>query len=56
MLGDPSKCEFILNVDVEFTDSARYADIVLPDLFRMEQESAMDGDAWGRRIAASTGS
>ena len=55
MLGDPTKCEFILNVDVEFTDSARYADIVLPDLFRMEQESAMDADAWGRRIAVSTG-
>ena len=55
MLGDPTKCEFILNVDVEFTDSARYADIVLPDLFRMEQESAMDADAWGRRITASTG-
>ena len=55
VLGDPTKCEFILNVDVEFTDSARYADIVLPDLFRMEQESAMDGDAWGRRIAVGTG-
>ena len=55
VLGDPSKCEFILNVDGEFTDSARYADIVLPDLFRMEQESAMDADAWGRRIAVSTG-
>ena len=55
VLGDSTKCEFILNVDVEFTDSARYADIVLPDLFRMEQESAMDADAWGRRIAASTG-
>lgn len=55
VLGDPSKCEFILNVDVEFTDSARYADIVLPDLFRMEQESAMDANTWGRRIAASTG-
>ena len=55
VLSDPSKCEFILNVDVEFTDSARYADIVLPDLFRMEQESAMDADVWGRRIAVSTG-
>lgn len=55
VLGDPTKCEFILNVDVELTDSARYADIVLPDLFRMEQESAMDADVWGRRIAASTG-
>lgn len=55
VLSDPSKCEFILNVDVEFTDSARYADIMLPDLFRLEQESAMDADAWGRRIEASTG-
>lgn len=55
VLGDPSKCELILNIDVEFTDSARYADIVLLDLFRMEQESAMDADGWGRRIAASTG-
>ena len=55
VLGDPTKCKFILNVDVEFTDSARYADIVLPDLFRMEQESAMDADAWGRRIAVGTG-
>ena len=55
VLGDLSKCELILNIDVEFTDSARYADIVLPDLFRMEQESAMDADGWGRRIAASTG-
>ena len=55
VLGDPSKCELILNIDVEFTDSARYADIVLPDLFRMKQESAMDADGWGRRIAASTG-
>lgn len=55
VLGDPSKCALILNIDVEFTDSARYADIVLPDLFRMEQESVMDADGWGRRIAASTG-
>lgn len=55
VLGDPSKCALILNIDVEFTDSARYADIVLPDLFRMEQESAMDADGWGRRIAVSTG-
>lgn len=55
VLGDVSKCEFILNMDVEFTDSARYADIVLPDLFRMEQESAMDAGTWGRRIAVSTG-
>ena len=53
VLNDPSKCEFIVNIDVEFTDSARYADIVLPDLFRMEQVSVMDADTWGRRIVAS---
>lgn len=53
VLADPAKCEFILNIDVEFTDSARYADIVLPDLFRLEQVSVMDADTWGRRIEAS---
>ena len=55
VLSDPSHCEFILNIDVEFTDSARYADIVLPDLFRMEQLGVMDADTLGRRIVASTG-
>ena len=55
VLADPAKCEFIVNIDVEFTDSARYADIVLPDLFRMEQVSVMDADTWGRRIVASDG-
>lgn len=55
VLGDPSKCEFILNIDVEFTDSARYADIVLPDLFRMEQIGMMDADIKGRRIVTCDG-
>ena len=54
-LADTSACEFIVNIDVEFTDSARYADIVLPDLFRMEQVSIMDADTWGRRIVAADG-
>lgn len=55
VLADTSACEFIVNIDVEFTDSARYADIVLPDLFRMEQVSVMDADTWGRRIVAADG-
>ena len=55
VLADPAQCEFILNIDVEFTDSARYADIVLPDLFRLEQVSVMDADTWGRRVEASDG-
>lgn len=55
VLADTEKCEFVVNIDVEFTDSARYADIVLPDLFRMEQVSVMDADTWGRRIVAADG-
>jgi Tat-targeted selenate reductase subunit YnfE len=42
VLADESRCEFVLAVDVELCDSARYADVVLPDLFRLEQPSALD--------------
>ena len=39
ILADESKCEFILAVDTVMCDSAKYADILLPDLFRSEQVS-----------------
>ncbi len=37
ILADESKCEFILVWDTVMTDSARYADILLPDAMRSEQ-------------------
>lgn len=42
ILSDETRCEFILGIDVEFCDSSRYADILLPDLFRLEQDSVLD--------------
>ena len=46
ILVDESKCELIVVWETALTDSAKYADIVLPDLFRFEQPSmiAAGGD------------
>lgn len=37
ILADESKCEFIVVWDTVLTDSAKYADILLPDAMRSEQ-------------------
>lgn len=37
ILSDESKCEFIVVTDTVMTDSAKYADILLPDVMRAEQ-------------------
>ncbi|MEG0418912.1 DMSO/selenate family reductase complex A subunit [Gordonibacter sp.] len=37
LLADESKCEFIVVWDTVMTDSAKYADILLPDAMRSEQ-------------------
>lgn len=37
VLADESKCEFILVWDTVMTDTAKYADILLPDRMRQEQ-------------------
>ena len=39
ILADETKCEFILGVDTVMCDSMKYADVILPDLFRFEQAS-----------------
>ncbi|NPD31754.1 molybdopterin-dependent oxidoreductase [Eggerthellaceae bacterium zg-997] len=39
ILADESKCEFILGIDTVLCDSLKYADVILPDLFRFEQTS-----------------
>jgi Tat-targeted selenate reductase subunit YnfE len=36
---DDTKCEFVVGSDIVMTDSLKYADIILPDLFRFEQDS-----------------
>jgi Tat-targeted selenate reductase subunit YnfE len=50
ILVDEGACEFILGIDCEMTDSAKYCDLLLPDLYRFElpsQSSAgFDGTLW----------
>jgi Tat-targeted selenate reductase subunit YnfE len=39
VMSDESKCQFVLGLDVVMADSAKYCDVLLPDLFRLEQVS-----------------
>lgn len=39
VLADESKCEFILGIDTVMCDSLKYADVIFPDLLRIEQQS-----------------
>ena len=39
VMSDESKCQFVLGSDILMTDSLKYSDVILPDLFRLEQPS-----------------
>lgn len=47
ILQDDSKCEMIVVIDNFLTSSARYADILLPDLLTVEQEDIIPNDNAG---------
>lgn len=46
VMVDDTKCEFVVGIDTVMCDSLKYADIILPDMFRFEQDSmiATGGD------------
>ena len=39
IMVDDTKCEFVVGSDIVMTDSLKYSDIILPDMFRFEQVS-----------------
>ncbi len=39
VMADESLCQFVVGSDIVMTDSLKYCDIILPDLFRFEQYS-----------------
>ena len=47
ILADDTKCEFIVVWDTLMTDSAKYADLLLPDLMAVEQPSFVANDYAG---------
>lgn len=44
ILQDESKCEMIVVIENFMTSSAKYADILLPDLMTVEQEDIIPND------------
>lgn len=42
VMVDDTKCEFVVGIDTVMCDSLKYADIILPDMFRFEQDSMID--------------
>ena len=54
ILVDESLCEFILGIDIVMTDSLKYSDVILPDMFRFEQNSQIaTGSNWGYVITGT---
>ena len=51
ILADETKCEFIVTSEVYMTDSAKYSDILLPDLTTQEQVSVA-GQPYGDNVKA----
>ena len=55
IMVDDTKCEFIVAFDVVMNDSLKYADVILPDLFRLEQDSLKGGGGDDGYLILGTG-
>ena len=54
VMSDESKCQFVLGSDILMTDSLKYSDIILPDLFRLEQPSMIGTGGDGAYMLAGS--
>lgn len=54
VMQDEGKCQFILGSDILMTDSLKYSDVILPDLFRLEQVSMIGAGGDGAYMLAGS--
>ena len=54
IMSDDSKCQFVLGSDIVMTDSLKYSDVILPDLFRLEQTSMIGTGGDGAYMLAGS--
>jgi Tat-targeted selenate reductase subunit YnfE len=54
VMADEDKCQFVLGSDILMTDSLKYSDIILPDLFRLEQTSLIGTGGDGAYMIAGS--
>ncbi|MDR2672130.1 MAG: molybdopterin-dependent oxidoreductase [Coriobacteriales bacterium] len=54
VMSDESKCQFVLGSDILMTDSLKYSDVILPDLFRLEQPSLIGTGGDGAYMLAGS--
>lgn len=54
VMSDESKCQFVLGSDITMTDSLKYSDVILPDIFRLEQVSMIGTGGDGAYMLAGS--
>ena len=54
VMQDEEKCQFVLGSDILMTDSLKYSDVILPDLFRLEQPSMIGTGGDGAYMLAGS--
>ena len=54
VMSDDGKCQFVLGSDILMTDSLKYSDVILPDIFRLEQPSLIGTGGTGAYMIAGS--